>query len=432
MVMGLASASAQVFRLGSLPMKRWVFAHVFTLAVLALAVGAAAAAGWPQWRGPGRDGQIVGFAAPVAWPKELVRQWKVEVGEGHASPVVEDDRVFVFSREKDDEVVRALSLADGKELWKASYPAPFQPSPWALGHGKGPKATPVVTGGKLYTVGIDSIVTCWDAARGKRLWQRDFSARFTKISPYFYGIANSPLVHHDALWAFVGRYNSGAMIAFDLASGKTRWEWTGDGPGYASAIVATLGGVEQVITQSQNACIGLSPSDGSLLWSVPFKTEYDQNIVTPVVANDVVIFAGLGKPTVACRLKQSGGKWTAQSLWENADMSMYMSSPVVANGRLIGLTNRKSGQFFCLDLADGKTRWTSDGRMGENAAILAAGDIVLALTTNRQLVVFSAAADKFQPLATYRVADEATWAHPAVVGKSVLIKDKSTLARWSW
>ncbi|MCR4413163.1 MAG: PQQ-like beta-propeller repeat protein [Thermoguttaceae bacterium] len=413
-------------------MKRWFLAHWFALGVLALVISAAAAADWPQWRGPGRDGRIPEFAAPAVWPKELARQWKVDVGEGHASPVVEGDRAFVFSREKDDEVVRAVSLADGKELWKASYPAPFQPSPWALGHGKGPKATPVVAGGKLYTVGIDSIVTCWDAASGKRLWQREFSGRFKKISPYFYGIAASPLVHGDALLAFVGRYNEGAMIAFDLASGKTRWEWTGDGPAYASAVIATLGGVEHVITQSQNACVGLAPSDGSLLWSVPFKTEYDQNIVTPVVAGDLVVFAGLGKPTVGCRLKQSGGKWTVAPVWENADMPMYMSSPVVAAGRLIGLTNRKSGQFFCLDLANGKTLWTSDGRVGENAAILAAGDTVLALTTGRQLVVFKASAEKFQPLATYRVADEPTWAHPAVVGKSVLIKDKSTLARWSW
>ncbi len=197
-------------------------------------------------------------------------------------------------------------------------------------------------------------------------------------------------------------------------------------------IIATLGDAEQVITQSQNACIGLSPSNGSLLWSVPFKTEYDQNIVTPVVAGDLVIFAGLGKPTVGCRLKKTGDKWTVAPVWENADMPMYMSSPVVAAGRLIGLTNRKSGQFFCLDLANGKTLWTSDGRMGENAAILAAGDTVLALTTNRQLVVFKASAAKFQPLAMYRIADEPTWAHPAVVGKSVLIKDKSTLTRWAW
>lgn len=413
-------------------MQRRFLALSFALGWLASALGAAAAADWPQWRGPGRDGRIPEFAAPAVWPKELTRQWKVEVGQGHASPVVEGDRVFLLTRENDDEVVRALGMADGKELWKAAYPASFQPSPWALGHGKGPKATPVVADGKLYTVGIDSIVTCWDAASGKQLWRREFSGRFKKISPYFYGIAASPLVHDDALVAFVGRYSDGATIAFDRASGKTKWEWAGDGPGYASAVVATLGGAEQVITQSQNACIGLSPSDGSLLWSVPFKTDYDQNIVTPVVAGDLVIFSGLGKPTIGCRLKKAGGKWTAESVWENADMSMYMSSPVVAGGRLVGLANRKKGQFFCLDLADGKTLWTSDGRMGENAALLAAGDIVLALTTNRQLVVFKASAEKFAPLATYEVADEATWAHPAVVGKSVLVKDRKTLARWSW
>lgn len=399
-----------------------------------LAVGLAGAGGaeWPGWRGPARDGYIPAFSAPQKWPKELQRLWRIPVGEGHASPVVHAGRVFVLSREGDQEVVRAVRLEDGRQVWRQSYPAPFEPSPWALSHGKGPKATPIVAEGKLYTVGIDSIISCWEAENGRLVWRRQFSDRFKRISPYFYGMAVSPLVHRDRLLAFVGRYGEGAFTALDAATGKTVWEWTGDGPGYASPVVAVLGGVEQVITQSQNACVGLSAADGKLLWSIPFKTDYDQNIVTPVVAGALVIFGGLSKPTSAYRVVRSDTGWAAEKVWENAEASMYMSSPVAVAGRLVGFSNRKKGHFFCLDLADGKAVWTSDGRQGENAALLAAGETVLALTTQRRLVVLRASAPSYAPLAEYEVAEEPTWAHPAVVGNRLIVKDKTTLACWTW
>lgn len=402
------------------------------LASLMGGLAGARAADWPGWRGPTRDGHIPDFSAPKPWPKDLKRLWQIPVGEGHASPVVQGDQVFLLSREGEEEVVRAVRLEDGQQVWRQSYPAPFEPSPWALSHGKGPKATPVLAQGKLFTVGIDSIVSCWDARNGTLLWRRQFSDRFKKISPYFYGMAVSPLVQGDRLLAFVGRYGEGAFTAFDTATGKTVWEWTGDGPGYASPVVTAIGGVQQVITQSQNACVGLSLAQGKLLWSIPFKTEYDQNIVTPVVAGPLVIFAGLSKPTLAYRLVESAGRWEPEKVWENAEASLYMSSPVAVAGRLVGFSNRNKGQFFCVDLASGRTLWTSHGRMGDNAALLAAGDLVLALTTQRRLVVFRATAESFAPLAEYQVADQPTWAHPAVVGSRLLIKDKSSLGCWTW
>ena len=408
-----------------------VFAGMM-LGCLVISRAEANGADWPGWRGPSRDGRVPSFSAPAQWPKNLQRLWRIPVGEGHASPVVQSDRVFILSRQGEKEVVRAVRLDDGQELWQQSYLAPFEPSPWALGHGKGPKATPVVADGKLFTVGIDSIVSCWDTERGTLLWRRQFSERFKRISPYFYGMAVSPLVHGDRLLAFAGRYGEGAFMALDTATGKTVWEWTGDGPGYASPIVAAIDGVEQVITQSQNACVGLSVGEGKLLWSIAFKTDYDQNIVTPVVAGGLVIFAGLSKPTTAYRLVQTRGQWAPEKVWENSELSMYMSSPVVVGDRLVGFSNRKKGQFFCLDLATGKTLWASEGRMGDNAALLVAGDTVLALTTERRLIVFRAATSGFAPLAEYSVSDQPTWAHPAIVGNRVIIKDKSTLACWTW
>jgi outer membrane protein assembly factor BamB len=389
------------------------------------------AADWPQWRGPARDGHVTGFGAPKTWPEQLKRHWKVEVGEGHSCPVVAGDRVFVFARQGENEVVRALALGDGKQQWVQSYPAAFEMSPYARPHGKGPKSTPAVAGGRLVTLGIGDILSCWDTASGKMFWQHDFSKKYTATSSIFYGMAASPLLNENTLIAYIGAYGDGALSAFDPTTGQIRWQWSGDGPAYASPIVAMLAGVRQVVTQSQSACVGVAANDGALLWKLPYKTEYDQNIITPVVAGELVIFSGLDKGTTAYRLVNSAGKWSPEQVWHNSDISMYMTSPVVVGKQLFGLSPQKKGQFFCLDTATGKLLWTSDGRMGENAAILCVGDVLLALTTDSQLIVFRASEARFEPLARYTVADTPTWAYPAIVGNTVLIKDRSSLALWT-
>ena len=393
------------------------------------AAGLSRADDWPQWRGPQRDGHLAGFVAPESWPAKLEQQWEVEVGTGHCSPVVVGDQVFVFSRQDENEVVRSLNLADGRERWSRSYSAPYEMNPAARGHGKGPKSTPVVADGRLFTLGISGILSCWEADSGKRLWQHEFSSEFDKTSPLF-GTAMSPVVESGLLIAHVGGHNDGALTAFDPGTGQVRWQWDGDGPAYTSPILTTLAGTRQVITQSQAACIGVSPTDGKLLWEMPFETQYLMNIVTPVLQGDLVVYSGYRKGTFAHRLQKRGGKWTIEEIWHNPDLSMFMSSPVKVGGRLLGFAQEKKGQFFSLDISTGKTLWTSDGRQGDNAALLAAGDAVLALTTNAELIVFKAGADAFDTLARYKVADTPTWAHPVVVGGNVLIKDKDSLALW--
>jgi hypothetical protein len=387
---------------------------------------------------------------PAAWPKQLRRQWRVEVGEGHASPVVAGSRVFVLSRQGDDEVVQALALADGKPLWSRRYPAPYEPSPYAGPHGKGPRSTPAVAGQRLVTVGVGSIVSCWDTASGKLLWQRDFAKDFKPASSLFYGMSVSPvivpflgvgraynadgtrseMVRAPRAIVYVGVSGDGALMALNLETGHTEWAWKADGPGYASPIPATLAAVPQLVLQSQKACIGIGPSDGKLLWSIPFETRYDQNIVTPVVVRDLVVFAGLSNPTAAYRFERAQGAWPPKEAWRNEAIQLYMSSPVAVGNLLFGLASRSKGLFFCLDATTGKTQWTSEGGQGENAALLAAGQAVLALTTNAELIVFKAQPEQFEVLAKYTVSDTPTWAHPAVVPGRILIKDRSTLASW--
>jgi len=188
------------------------------------------AADWPQWRGPNRDGTVASFTEPGAWPQNLTQRWKVEVGTGYATPLVVGNRIYMFSRQGENEVMSALDPATGNVLWRTSYPAPFTMQSAAARHGPGPKSTPVFSNGRLYSIGMTGVVTAFDAATGRQLWQKPGS----ETVPMYTTHAFSPLVDRGLVIFHVGGHNQGALTAYDVNTGAVKWSWNGDGPGYGS------------------------------------------------------------------------------------------------------------------------------------------------------------------------------------------------------
>ncbi|MDO8543626.1 MAG: PQQ-binding-like beta-propeller repeat protein [Opitutaceae bacterium] len=394
----------------------------FTIAALLPAL-LVSAADWNQWRGPNRDGVASGFKPPATWTKDsLAKKWTVTVGEGHSSPVVVGDRVFVFARENDQEILRCLLLADGKTVWQDAYPAPYDMNPAARNHGKGPKATPTVANDRVFTHGVNGHVSAHDAKTGAVLWRKHFAGEFKSPSPVF-GAAASPLVDGNNVIVHVGGDDSGALTAFDIATGKVNWKWDGDGPGYTSPLIAAFGGVRQLITQSQKHCLAVSPADGKLLWKIPFTTPYEQNIVTPVVAGDLVIFGGIQKPTFAVKVTTGEPK----PAWETREITMYMSSPVLSGPALYGMSDKQRGMLFSMNASDGAVQWKSEGRLGDNASLTDIGPALLVVTTSGDLIVEQKVGKELKELVRYKVSDSPVWASPAVAGDHILIKDKSSL-----
>lgn len=387
----------------------------------------AGAQDWPQWRGPNRDGNVTSVVIPQTWPKTLKQEWKIPVGVGHSSPVVADGKIFVFARQGEEEILLGLDAVTGKELWRSSQPVAYEMHEAARGHGQGPKSTPVIYKGNVYTFGISGVLSSHDARTGKLKWRQDFSKQYPKTSPLF-GTAMSPVIDSGLLIAHVGGHDKGALTAFDPETGAVKWANDLDGPAYSSPIVATLAGVRQVITTTQGNVIGAEVATGKLLWKLPAKSQYDENNVTALAFKDMVVIAREGQGLAAIRIEKQGDGLTPKEVWSNKENAMYMNSPVLVANSIYGLSQLKKGQFFAIDAETGKTLWQGAGRVGENAAILNLnGKFLLMLITDGTLVVLPANAKEYVPTAQYTIAPSPTWAHPVVFGRRILVKDQDSL-----
>jgi outer membrane protein assembly factor BamB len=401
-------------------------AAVVVLASASLGQAQRASADVTQWRGTNRDGAVQGFTAPQAWPETLVKRWTVEVGTGYATPLVVGNRVFVFSRLGENETMTALDGDSGKVVWQQSYPAPFAMNPATKAHGPGPKSTPVYFNGRLYSIGMTGVVTAWDAASGKQVWQKPG----TGVAMEYTSHSFSPLVEAGRVIFHVGGKDKGALTAFDLTTGDVRWSWAGDGPGYASPIVADLSGTRQIIVPTQAKLVSVDAATGTLLWERPLVHQFSSNAITPIVYGEAIIVAGTG-PLMEIAVARRGPQWTTEQVWENTELPLRFTTAVLAGDTLFGMSGRNAGQYYAMDARSGKALWTSEGRQAAHASIAHSGDLVLSLESDGELLVLRKSATAFEPLRRYKVAETETWAQPAFSGNRILVKDVTSLTLWT-
>ncbi len=385
-------------------------------------VGRALAQDWPQWRGPNGDAKVTGFNAPDKWPESLKEQWRTTVGVGDSSPALVGDRIYVFTRQGNEEVTQCLNAADGKEIWKNTYEAQGVQGPSARQHA-GPRSSPAVADGKVVTVGVGGVVSCLNAADGKLLWRKD---EFPKVVPRFY-TATSPLIVDGLAIAYVGGQGKGALTAFDLANGDIKWKWAEEGPGYSSPALLTVDGSKQVVTLSEKSIVAVSSKDGKLLWRLPFEpTGMNYNAATPIVDGQTVIITGAGRGTRAYKVEKQGDEFVAKELWKNP-MATQFNTPVLKDGYLYGLSDKEN--LFCINAKTGETAWTDTVRRGGKfAAIVDAGSLLLALPSNSELIAFKPDEKQYSEIGKVKVAGSATYAYPIVAGNRIFVKDNDGLA----
>jgi outer membrane protein assembly factor BamB len=408
------------------------------VACLAIALAPVAAGGaqkasrdtWPQWRGPSRTSVLTLDEAPTMWPPELKKGWSVEVGEGYSSPIVGDGRVFVHARRDPDEVIFAIDLATGKVAWQQKYAAPIEKNPYAKQMAKGPYSTPLLAEGRLYTLGTTAILSAWNASTGALLWRKDFSSRID-TSKLFCGTAMSPLQTKSGIIVHVGDDRGGSILALDPATGTEKWTTSVRGPGYASPIELTIAGVPQIVTMTTRSVIGVDTATGTMLWEFPFDDEWNENIVTPIATPTGVIVSGVRQGTRRLTVAKSGSTWAATEAWHTPDVAMYMSSPVLARGTLFGHSSKRKGQFVAIDPDTGKILWATEGRNATSASVVAAGDHLVYLTTESQMIVAPVDSAAFREVRRYTVAPSTTYAQPIVLRDRVIVRDASNVTVWA-
>ena len=381
---------------------------------------------WPQWRGPDRDGKVKGFTAPQQWPEKLTPQWKETLGMGCSTPALVGDKLYVFVRQGEDEVILCLNADTGKELWRDAYPA--QRPTGGPGRFPGPRCSCTVADGKLVTLGVGGILSCLDTQTGKLMWRKD---PFPKIVPSFF-TSVSPIVVDGMVVTHLGGKENGAIIAYDLATGDEKWRWAGEGPEYGSPVLCTMDGVQQIVTPTEKNIVGVGTADGKLLWQYPFVPQSRAyNSVTPIVDGDTVIISGAKRGTRALKIKKQADVFSIDEFWSNPDLAAQYNTPVLIDNLLFGLTDRN--KLFCIDAKTGQATWTDDTTRGKSGfgAIVSAGSCLFLLTNDGELIAFKPDGKAYSQIAQYKVAETATTAHPVISGKRIFIKDQESLAMWS-
>ena len=392
--------------------------------VLALVVAAVSLAeDWPQFLGPGRNGVYSGNDLASKWPAAgppVV--WKKDVGAGFASPVVSEGRLILFHRVGDKEVVEALDAGTGAAIWRFDYATQYRDD---FGFDEGPRATPTIAGGRVYTFGAEGMLHCLDFATGKNVWSVDTRRQFQVAKGYF-GATGAPLVDGGRVLMNVGGAVAG-LAAFDAATGKTLWTVPNQEASYSSPITATIQGLRRTLFFTRSGLVDVDPASGKVRYELPWhaRMRASVNAATPLVVDDFVfVSASYGTGAVLLQVGASGWK----KVWESDDaLTNHYSTSVYKDGFLYGYHGRQEeGQSLrCIEFKTGKVRWNVDG-FGAGTVTLA-GDRLLLMREGGELVVAVATPAAFRQVASAKIVPGVVRAYPAIANGRMYVRNEKTM-----
>jgi outer membrane protein assembly factor BamB len=384
---------------------------------------------WPGFRGPQRDGVVRGVRLETDWAKSPpVELWRRAVGPGWSSFAVDGDRVYTQEQLGEEELVSCYDLQTGAPIWRHGDPVRF----WEANAGAGPRATPTLHDGRVYTFGGTGILNAIDARDGSVVWSRNVAKDTEKEAPYW-GFAGSPVVVGDSVVVAA----AGKLASYDLATGNQRWIGP-KGAGYSSPQLATIDGVEQILILNGAGAVSLDPRDGTLLWQYEWPGD---GIVQPAMTDDGSVLIGgsgsgmggeEGLRRVAITRGPGGwdaergtGGWTVAEGWTSTGLKPYFNDFVVHQGHAYGFDG---AILASIDLADGERNWKG-GRYGNGQLVLLADqDLLLVLSEKGELALVDASPDQFTERARFKAIDGKTWNHPVVVGDVVLVRNSEEMA----
>ncbi|MBL8173959.1 MAG: PQQ-like beta-propeller repeat protein [Bryobacterales bacterium] len=402
---------------------------VLHLCLLAAHLTAADSQTWPQWRGPARTGHTTGPDFP-AQLTGLKQSWRVPLDKGYPGPIVATDRVFVAETANGDtEIVRALHRQTGRELWRASWKGKLSVPFFAKRNGDWIRSTPAWDGKTLYAGGMEEVLVALDGETGRELWRVDFPQRFDQPKPDF-GFASSPLIDGDAI--YVQAANS--IVKLNKHTGATLWRSLHHSSGmmesgaFSSPLIATIAGRRQLVVGTRTTLAGLDLPNGAVLWQQEVPNYRGMNILTPVVEGDTVFTSLYRMDSFAFRIAYAGNRWQVSELWKNKTKG-YMSTPVKIGNYLYMLTMNQ--RFTVLNWSTGESGWTTEP-FGAYWSMAARNSRILALDEAGKLLLIEANPTKFQLLDSKEVTQSPAWAHLAVAGNEIFIRELNAITAYRW
>jgi outer membrane protein assembly factor BamB len=389
-----------------------------------------AAPEWPQFRGPKRDGISPDKNLLKEWPADGPKQvWKSEpIGIGFSSVSIAGDRIFTMGDEKDSSYVYALDRNTGKRLWATKVGKPG-------GSYAGTRCTPTVDGNRLYAVGQFGDLVCLEAASGKELWRKDFTKDF-KGSSGGWNYTESPLIDGDKLVCTPGGGKAGAIVALNKKSGDMIWESDfGEKAGYASLVVAEVGGVRQYVQLLSQGVAAVSATDGKLLWRYGKEAKHfannTANIPNPVVMGDeIFVSAGYGRGGGLIKITGDGSSFKAEEVYFDKQLNNRHGGVVIVGDYAYGDTDN-SGRLWCVEWKTGKLKWKkSEQTKGSGAATIVYADGRLYVRyDNGYVALVEASPDGYKEKGLFKILNSTSqsWAHPVVSGGKLYLREKDTL-----
>jgi outer membrane protein assembly factor BamB len=384
-------------------------------------------ADWFQWRGPRRDGISRETALNLDWQAGAPPiVWKKPIRGGFSSITVAKGKLYATDRDEKNERVLCLDAATGEELWVYSYFNDYR----GLEYGAGPRATPTVFDGRVYTVGATGTLLCLEAEPAgkepKLLWRHNLMEEFKTEAPRW-GVACSPLIEKDLVIVMPGGPN-GSVAAVDRLSGDLVWKSLLDVGGYSSAIMSNAAGVRQVVCFTGQGLAGLKPETGEQLWYYPWETTFEGNIATPIVAgNYIFISSSYSKGCALLEIVAENGKLRAEPVYvkSNKLMRSFHSTCILHEGHLYGfdvITNNNSAKLKCIDFRTGEEKW-ADGSLKKGTLLFADGHLIIQ-TEEGLLAVVEATPAGFKLKGQFQLFDSSqTWALPSLSKGKLYVRD---------
>jgi outer membrane protein assembly factor BamB len=391
-----------------------------------------AAESWDQWRGPNRDGRISGAKWPAGLDEaRLKKRWQLPLGPSYSGPVMNAERVFITETvDKKREQVTALRRSDGSVVWKRDWEGAMSVPFFARSNGDWIRATPALDGDTLYVAGMRDVLVALNSTDGSERWRLDFVKRFGADLPTF-GFVSSPLLDGDSVYVQAG----GGVARLRKADGQVVWHGARDGGGmmgsaFGSPVILTLAGKRQLVVQARTRLFGVALEDGAELWSLPVESFRGMNILTPTFAGkDRLFTAAYGGKTLGIDIRSENGGFRAVPAWEFKAQG-YMTSPIIHEGH--AYLQLRSQRALCIELATGAEKWTTSESFGKYWSMVAQSDRILALDERGELILFKATPEKFDVLSRRKVAESDAWAHLAVDGSDLYIRELKALSVWDW